>query len=135
MRRFILLVLVVVFAFACKQKSTINKAVVDKSEMAMAMQSMVEKLKLSGTAFENGDTLHLEFDDFTDFHFTDSTFYKPGFKSMAAFLLEQAHTYDSIPSINHLDNVVNSCKSCHMVMCPGPLELINTLTFPTTTDD
>ena len=101
----------------------------------MAMQSMVEKLKRSGRAFENGDTLNLEFDDFTNFHFTDSTFYKPGFESLAKFLLQQAHIYDSIPSISHLDNVVNSCKSCHMVMCPGPLDLINTLTFSNNFDD
>ena len=35
--------------------------------------------------------------------------------------------YNQDPSVDNYESVVNTCRSCHEYMCPGPLEMINTL--------
>lgn len=132
MRALLTLFIVIAFAVSCQQNITMYKPQLEKSEMAIAMQSMVSKIKISRNNLDTDTPVILNFEDFTNFHFTDSTFYKPSFESMTKSFLLQAKIFDSVPSINHLDNVINSCKSCHQAMCPGPLELINTLAKPTT---
>ena len=128
MRVLSILFVIVVFAFSCQQNTLIYKPNIEKSEMAVAMQNMVSGIKESRKSIANGSPVALNFDDFTNFHFTDSSFFKPAFNSMAQSFLFHSKRFDSIPIIEHLDNVITSCKSCHQSMCPGPLELINTLT-------
>lgn len=123
-----ILFVIVVFAFSCQQNTLIYKPDIKKSEMALAMQKMVSGIKESRNSIASGTPIPLNFQDFTNFHFTDSSFYTPAFKPMAQSFLFHSKRFDSIPTIEHLDNVIKSCKSCHQSMCPGPLELINTLT-------
>ena len=46
---------------------------------------------------------------------------------MADALLIAAKNFDESSSVVNYEIVVNICRSCHEYMCPGPLEMINTL--------
>ena len=136
MKTLLTLLITIAFAASCQRNVTIYKTQLEKSEMASAMQTMVSKIKVSRTMLDSENPVLLNFEDFTNLHYTDSSFYSPAFNSMTESFLYQAKVFDSVPSIHHLDNVINSCKSCHQTMCPGPLDLINTLaTLPTDTMD
>ena len=96
-------------------------------KMALSMRTMVDKLKQAKIDIELGITPNLSIEDFKNAHFTDSSFQKEGFNPMADALLIAAKNFDESPSVVNYKIVVNTCRSCHEYMCPGPLEMINTL--------
>lgn len=126
--KYFLIVTVLLFAVSsCKQKPKVSQFPNKQSEMAMAMRDMVDKLKAAKSAIEAGEIPQLSIEDFKGKHFTDSSFEKPGFDPMADGLLQLARDFDASPSVENYERVVNSCKACHQMMCPGPLEMIKTL--------
>lgn len=125
--QFILIAFSLVFLSSCEQKPKVSQFPNQQSEMALAMRDMVDKLKEAKSAIENGETPQLSIEDFKGKHFTDSSFEKPGFDPMADGLLVLAKDFDENPNVENYEKVVNSCKACHQMMCPGPLEMIKTL--------
>lgn len=97
------------------------------SEMAFSMRTMSDKLKQAKKNIEIGVIPNLSLEDFKNSHFTDSSFKKKEFIPMADALLDAAKKFDELPSEVNYQIVVNTCRSCHEYMCPGPLEMINTL--------
>lgn len=99
------------------------------SEMANAMREMVTQLEQAKSDLKAGKTAQLNFKSFHHYKLTDESFNKPGLESMSQFLLTQSKTFDKNPTAESYNNVIISCQSCHIYLCPGPLELINTLNY------
>ena len=91
------------------------------------MRTMLDKLKEAKKDMEIGVIANLSIEDFKNCHFTDSSFKKKEFYPMANALLDAAKNFDELPSVVNYEIVVNTCRSCHEHMCPGPLEIINKL--------
>ncbi len=127
MKKFVIIGLILVFAASCRQKSKLQMFPNEMSEMALSMRSMVDKLRQAKEDIERGIEPKLSIEDFKSDHFTDQSFQKEGFDPMADALLLASNKFDETPSVANYELVVNSCKSCHEYMCPGPLELIKTL--------
>ena len=113
--------------YSCQQSTKVQNYPNEMSEMALSMRAMVGKLKQAKIDIELGFTPNLSIEDFKNAHFTDSSFQKEGFNPMADALLLAANNFDESPSVVNYEIVVNTCRSCHEYMCPGPLEMINTL--------
>ena len=101
----------------------------EMSEMANAMREMVTQLEQARSDLKAGKTAQLNFKSFHNYELTDESFNKPGLESMSQFLLTQSKTFDKNPTAESYNNVIISCQSCHIYLCPGPLELINTLNY------
>jgi hypothetical protein len=99
------------------------------SEMANTMREMVTQLVHARSDLKAGKTAQLNFKSFHHNELTDESFNKPGLEGMSQFLLRQSKTFDTNPTIESYNNVINACQSCHTYLCPGPLELINTLNY------
>jgi len=127
MKRNIVLVVLLLLVYSCQQSTNVQNYPNEMSEMALSMRTMVDKLKQAKKDFEIGVIPNLSIEDFKNAHFTDSTFQKKEFNPMADALLVVANNFDELPSEVNYEIVVNTCKSCHEYMCPGPLEMINTL--------
>jgi len=127
MKKFLVIALILVIAASCRQKPKLQIYPNEMSEMALSMRSMVDKLQQAKDDIERGIEPKLSIEDFKSDHFTDQSFQKEGFDPMADALLLAANKFDETPSIANYELVLNSCKSCHEYMCPGPLELIKTL--------
>lgn len=127
MKKILVIGLLLFVVASCRQKVKVQAYPNEMSEMALAMRTMVDKLKEAKTDIERGVEPKLSIEDFKAYHFTDASFQKEGFDPMADALLMAAHKFDETPSVENYELVVNSCKSCHEYMCPGPLEMIKTL--------
>ena len=127
MKRLVICLWLLLIVCACHQRTKIQKYPNESSEMALSMRTMVDKLKLAKKDIELGVLPNLSIEDFKNAHFTDSSFQKEGFNPMADALLLAAKNFDESPSVVNYEIVVNTCRSCHEYMCPGPLEMINTL--------
>ena len=127
MKRLIVCLWLLFIVFACQQRTKIQKYPNETSEMVLSMRTMVDKLKLAKKDIELGVLPNLSLEDFKNAHFTDSSFQKQSFNPMADALLVAAKNFDESPSVINYEIVVNTCRSCHEYMCPGPLEMINTL--------
>lgn len=127
MKRNLVIVSLLLLVYSCQQSTKVQNYPNEISEMAMSMQTMVYKLKQAKNDIKLGVTPNLSIEDFKNAHFTDSSFQKVGFNPMADALLIAAKNFDESPSLVNYEIVVNTCRSCHENMCPGPLELINTL--------
>ncbi len=97
--------------------------------MANAMREMVTQLEQAKSDLKAGKTAQLNFKSFHHNELTDESFNKPGLEGMSQFLLTQSKTFDKNPTAESYNNVIISCQSCHIYLCPGPLELINTLNY------
>jgi len=127
MKRNLVTVSLLILVYSCQQSSKVQNYPNEMSEMALSMRTMVDKLKQAKIDIEIGVTPNLSIKDFKNAHFTDSSFQKEGFNPMADALLIAAKNFDESPSFFNYDIVINTCRSCHEYMCPGPLEMINTL--------
>ena len=127
MKRLVVCLWLLLIICACQQRTKIQKYQNDTSEMALSMRTMVDKLKQAKKDIELGVLPNLSIEDFKNEHFTDFSFQKEGFNPMADALLLAAKNFDESPSVVNYEIVVNTCRSCHEYMCPGPLEMINTL--------
>jgi len=127
MKRNLIIVTLILFVYSCQQSTKFQNYPHEISEMALSMQTMVDKLKQAKIDIELGIIPNLSIKDFKNAHFTDSSFQKEGFNPMADALLIAAKNFDEFPSVVNYEIVVNTCRSCHEYMCPGPLEMINTL--------
>ena len=127
MKRLIVCLWLFFTVFACQQRANIQKYPNETSEMALSMRTMVDKLKQAKKDIKLGILPKLSIEDFKNEHFTDFSFQKQGFNPMADELLIAAKNFDESPSVVNYEIVVNKCKSCHEYICPGPLEMINTL--------
>ena len=127
MKRNLVIVVLLLLVYSCQQSTKVQNYSNEMSEMALSMRTMVDKLKQAKIDIELGITPNLSIEDFKYAHFTDSSFQKEGFNPMADALLIAAKDFDESPSVVNYEIVVNTCRSCHEYMCPGPLEMINTL--------
>ena len=127
MKRNLFIVSLLLLVYSCQQSTKVQNYPNEMSEMALSMRTMVDKLKQAKIDIELGVTPNLSIEDFKNAHFTDSSFQKEGFNPMAEALLIAANNFDESPSVLNYEIVVNTCRSCHEYMCPGPLEMINTL--------
>ena len=127
MKRNIVIVSLLLLVHSCQQSTRVQNYPNEMSEMALFMRTMVDKLKQAKIDIELGITPNLSIEDFKNAHFTDSSFQKEGFNPMADALIIAANNFDELPSVVNYEIVVNTCRSCHEYMCPGPLEMINTL--------
>ena len=127
MQRGLVIICMLLLVYSCQQSTKVQNYPNEMSEMALSMRTMVDKLKQSKIDIELGVTPNLSIEDFKNAHFTDSSFQKEGFNPMADALLLAANNFDESPSVVNYEIVVNTCRSCHEYMCPGPLEMINTL--------
>lgn len=127
MKRYLVIVWLLLLVYSCQQSTRVQNYPNEMSEMALSMRSMVDKLKQAKKDIELGVSPNLSIEDFKNAHFTDSSFQKKGFNPMADALLIAAKNFDESPSVDNYEIVVNTCRSCHEYMCPGPLEMINTL--------
>ncbi|PDH46501.1 MAG: hypothetical protein CND86_04890 [Bacteroidetes bacterium MED-G21] len=127
MKRNLVIVSLLLLVYSCQQTTKVQNYPNEMSEMALSMRTMVDKLKQAKIDIELGVTPNLSIEDFKNAHFTDSSFQKEGFNPMAEALLIAANNFDESPSVLNYEIVVNTCRSCHEYMCPGPLEMINTL--------
>lgn len=101
----------------------------EMSEMAIAMREMVTQLEQARSDLKSGKTAQLNFKPFHQYELTDESFNKPGLEGMSQFLLTQSKKFDTKPTVESYNFVINACQSCHVYLCPGPLELINTLNY------
>jgi len=127
MKRGLVIICLLLLVYSCQQSTKVQNYPNEMSEMALSMRTMVDKLKQAKIDIELGLTPNLSIEDFKNAHFTDSSFQKEGFNPMADALLLAAKNFDEFPSVDNYEIVVNTCRSCHEYMCPGPLEMINTL--------
>ena len=127
MKRGLVIICLLLLVYSCQQSKKVQNYPNEMSEMALSMRTMVDKLKQAKIDIELGLTPNLSIEDFKNAHFTDSSFQKEGFNPMADALLLAAKNFDGSPSVVNYEIVVNTCRSCHEYMCPGPLEMINTL--------
>ena len=127
MKRGLVIICLLLLVYSCQQSTKVQNYPNEMSEMALSMRAMLGKLKQAKIDIELGLTPNLSIEDFKNAHFTDSSFQKEGFNPMADALLLAANNFDESPSVVNYENVVNTCRSCHEYMCPGPLEMINTL--------
>ena len=127
MKRNLVIVSLLLLVYSCQQSTKVQNYPNEMSEMALSMRTMVDKLKQAKIDIELGLTPNLSIEDFKNAHFTDSSFQKEGFNPMADALVLAANNFDESPSVVNYEIVVNTCRSCHEYMCPGPLEMINTL--------
>ena len=127
MKRGLVIICLLLLVYSCQQSTKVQNYPNEMSEMALSMRNMVDKLKQAKKDIEHGVLPNLSIEDFKNAHFTDSSFQKEGFNPMADALLLAAKNFDEYPSVDNYEIVVNTCKSCHEYMCPGPLEMINTL--------
>ena len=127
MKRNLVVVSLLLLVYSCQQSTKVQNYPNEMSEMALSMRTMVDKLKQAKIDIELGITPNLSIEDFKNAHFTDSSFQKEGFNPMADALIIAANNFDELPSVVNYEIVVNTCRSCHEYMCPGPLEMINTL--------
>ena len=97
--------------------------------MANTMREMVTQLEQAKSDLKAGKTAQLNFKSFHHYKLTDESFNKPGLESMSQFLLTKSKIFDKNPTEESYNNVIISCQACHMYLCPGPLELINTLNY------
>lgn len=100
------------------------------SEMAIAMRDMTEKLQEVKTNLNEENIPTLNFPTFSSLEMTDDSFDKPGFPQMAQQFIQLSEKFDSQPTIQHYNDVVYMCQSCHNYLCPGPLERIKKLEYP-----
>ena len=127
MKRGLVIICLLLLVYSCQQSTKVQKYPNEMSEMALSMRNMVDKLKQAKKDIKHGVLPNLSIEDFKNAHFTDSSFQREGFNPMADALLLAAKNFDEYPSVDNYEIVVNTCRSCHEYMCPGPLEMINTL--------
>ena len=123
----LIIVALLLLVYSCQQSTKVQNYPNEMSEMALSMRTMVDKLKQAKKDIELGVTPKLSIEDFKNAHFTDSSFQKEGFSPMADALIIAAKKFDESPSVVNYEIVVNTCRSCHEYMCPGPIEMINSL--------
>ena len=127
MKRGLVIICLLLLVYSCQQSTKVQNYPNEMSEMALSMRNMVDKLKQAKKDIKHGVLPNLSIEDFKNAHFTDSSFQREGFNPMADALLLAAKNFDEYPSLDNYEIVVNTCRSCHEYMCPGPLEMINTL--------
>ena len=121
--------LICLFLFVSCAKNKSQSFPNEMSEMANAMREMVTQLVQARSDLKAGKTAQLNFKSFHNYELTDESFNKPGLEGMSQFLLTQSKTFDTNPTPKSYNNVINACQSCHIYLCPGPLDLINTLNY------
>lgn len=102
----------------------------DTSEMALLMRDMFERLEVIKDKIENNENLSEEQLSFAIIHSqeaTDSSFIKEGLVGMSEAYNHIINQFNNDPSKENYKSIVNSCISCHISMCPGPLERIDNL--------
>ena len=127
MKRGLVIICLLLLVYSCQQSTKVQKYPNEMSEMALSMRNMVDKLKQAKKDIKHGVLPNLSIEDFKNAHFTDSSFQREGFNPMADALLLAAKNFDEYPSLDNYEIVVNTCRSCHEYLCPGPLEMINSL--------
>ena len=130
-----LLIIGVIFLFvACQQsKKQVSQTIIDPndtSEMALLMREMFLQLEMVKNKILLGEDISKEQFDFELIHKqtpTDESFLKDGLESMSTAYAYSVNSFNKEPSSKAFSTIVNSCMSCHTMLCPGPLERIDNL--------
>ena len=127
MKRNLVVVSLLLLVYSCQQSTKVQNYPNEMSEMALSMRTMVDKLKQAKIDIELGVTPNFLLKTLKMNILLILVFQKEGFNPMADALLIAANKFDVSPSIDNYEIVVNTCRSCHEYLCPGPLEMINSL--------
>ena len=128
-----ILIISTLFFSACtnsKEESATITDPNDTSEMALLMRDMFERMDIIKDKIENNEDLSKEQLSFVTIHSqeaTDSSFVKEGLVPMSEGYSRVINQFNTFPSTENYQSIVNTCISCHISMCPGPLERINNL--------
>jgi len=129
----VFLIMSALFFSACisnKEEPTTITDPNDTSEMALLMRDMFERLEIIKDKIENNEDLSKEQLSFAIIHLqeaTDSSFVKGGLVPMSEGYSRIINQFNNHPSKENYKSIVNTCISCHISMCPGPLERIDNL--------
>lgn len=133
MKKFVLIIFVIVFA-ACQQTDPqVKQTVIDPnntSEMALMMRAMFSRLEGIKQKIEAGEDISQEHLDFELIHKqtpTDESFLKDGLEGMSTAYSYSVDAFNNEPSSKNFSSIINNCMSCHSMLCPGPLERIDNL--------
>jgi hypothetical protein len=127
-----LLIIIILFFSSCIDKEE-KKTITDPnnaSEMALLMRDMFIQLEIIKEKIENGENISSEQLDFEIIHkqkATDESFLKEGLVPMSKGYSLVIEGFNKNPSKEKYKSIVNTCISCHISMCPGPLERIDNL--------
>ena len=128
-----ILIISTLFFSACtnsKEESATITDPNDTSEMALLMRDMFERMEVIKDKIENNEDLSKEQLSFVVIHSqeaTDSSFIKEGLVHMSEAYSRIINQFNTYPSKENYQSVVNNCINCHVSMCPGPLERIDNL--------
>jgi hypothetical protein len=127
-----ILLLITILISACNSKPE-PSAIIDPndtSEMALLMRDMFDEMQTIKTKIENNEDLSEEQLDFATIHLqeaTDSSFIKEGLVPKSEGYDRIIEQFNNYPTKENYKSIVNTCISCHVSMCPGPLERIDNL--------
>lgn len=142
MKKAALLVTIVVLVWACaeeqctppdKTASSVSTGTVERSELALTMRFMYDKMKLASDSIKAGHRVRTNFlEEFKSIHTdraTEPEKIDEAYHAMASVFLDnyahfEANTEDQAAAFN---NMVESCLACHQYKCPGPVKIINRL--------
>lgn len=141
MQKTAVFILLMAFIWACaqqepeKEKEAPAQQFVEgeRSELALAMRDMYEKMKLVSDSMKAGHEVHTAFlERFMAIHTAKAT--KPEmvsgtYQGMAELFMDnyerfEADTADQVEAFNAM---IETCVACHQQQCPGPLKIITRL--------
>jgi len=106
---------------------------VERSELALTMRYMYDKMKLASDSIEQGYRVNTDFlEKFKTIHTAKAT--EPEkidetYHAMASFFLASYERFENDPGDQKeaFNAMIESCLSCHQHQCPGPVKVINKL--------
>ncbi len=130
MRGFIFILALIISSCSNKEEKQTITDPNNTSEMALLMRDMFNQLEVIKEKIEKGENLSSEQLDFATIHkqkATDESFLKEGLVPMSKGYSLVVEDFNKNPSKEKYKSIVNTCISCHISMCPGPLERIDNL--------
>ena len=130
MRGFIFILALIISSCSNKEEKQTITDPNNTSEMALLMRDMFNQLEVIKEEIEKGENLSSEQLDFATIHkqkATDESFLKEGLVPMSKGYSLVVEDFNKNPSKEKYKSIVNTCISCHISMCPGPLERIDNL--------
>lgn len=138
----------VVLAFACAEQSApeqkqeeepapkVTKGEVDRSELALLMRSMQDRLALVSDSIEQGYTVNTKF--LQEFKHIQTANPSPNmniddfYHGMAETFLNNYEQFesDSTDQRTLFNNAIETCLACHQQKCTGPMKVIRRLKVP-----
>lgn len=136
------LVIIVTLVWACaeeqcatpdKTASNVTSGAVERSELALTMRFMYDKMKLASDSINEGYRVKTNFlEEFRSIHTdraTEPEKIDEAYHAMASLFLDNYAHFEAGPEnqAEAFNNMVESCLACHRHTCPGPVKIINRL--------